>query len=49
MLVPVATRLATVLFSALQNICADAVGADGVGLTVTLTAVLALSHPSALL
>ncbi len=45
MAVPVATRLATVGEVALQKVCALAAGAAGVVLTVTVTEVLALSHP----
>ena len=42
---PVATRLATVGLVLLQNVCAVAVGAAVIGLTVTVTEVLTLSHP----
>ena len=44
-LVPVAVRLATVGFVLLQNVCGLVAVGGGVELTVTLTKVLALSHP----
>ena len=44
-LLPVAAKIATVGLTALQKLCALAVGAAGVGSTVTLTDVRLLSHP----
>ncbi|MNQ03446.1 hypothetical protein D3C85_161490 [compost metagenome] len=45
---PVATKSFTFLFSDEQKVCADAEGAAGVSFTITLTAVLKLSHPFAI-
>ncbi len=45
MVFPAAIKLATVGLVLAQNVCAEAVGAGVIGLTVTLTVVRVLSQP----